>query len=176
MLIWLLTGSLLYVFIVATANVKHDYYQTFIIPPIALGMGHGVYSIFSKRYLNKIYASVIIIFVIFLNLLLSFYWIRENYKINDLNMLAAGARVAEITNKDDLIIAPYNGNSVFLYHTGRRGWTVVTTNIDQMIEWGADYFVSTTKGDTDTMNFKNRFQLVEETDQYIILKLKNKDI
>lgn len=170
-LIYIAIAAFTYLSVFATANVKHDYYQTFIIPAVALAMGHGMYSIYSKRYLNKIYASILIAFCMAMTILLSFFWIREFYKINDTAMLSAASRMKEISKEDDLIIAPYNGNSVFLYHTGRRGWPVVTTNIDQMIDWGAKYYVSTSKGDTDSVNFKNRFELVEETDEYIILKL-----
>jgi len=173
-LLYLGIAAFAYVSIFATANVKHDYYQTFILPFVALAMGHGIYSIFAKRYLNKIYAALLVACVLGLAVMLSFYWVRENYKINDYAMLDAAARMQEISNPDDLIIAPYNGNTVFLYYTGRRGWPVVTTNIDQLIDWGAKYYVSTSKGDTDSVNFKNRFELVEETDQYIILKLVDK--
>lgn len=166
-----LAGSFLYVAIFASANVMHDYYQIFIMPSIALALGLGVYQIWTNRNFNFLLSKLGMLFAIAMMFFMSYFAVRDNWKINDPGMVAAGRVADEVLPKDALVIAPYNGDTTFLYHTGRWGWPTVTTDIQKMIEMGADYYISVNFSDPDTQKFKDRFEVVKETDRYIIIDL-----
>lgn len=167
-----LLGAFLYVSIFASANVMHDYYQTFITPAISIALGVGVYEIWTNKNFNFFVGKIGLGFAIGMMFLLSFYAIRDNWRINDTGMVGAGREADALLPADALVIAPYNGDTTFLYQTRRSGWPTVTNSIDRMIEMGADYYISVNFSDPDTSNFKNRFEVVKETDKFIIIDLK----
>ena len=162
-----LLGVLTYLTVVATANVRHDYYQILIIPAIALAMSAG------SVYLSKqgLISQVTLLLSVLVMFLVGWTNIREFYKINHPEILEAGEVVDELTPKDAWVIAPYNGDTAFLYATKRWGWPAVDSSIDNIIERGADYYVSVDLGSTDTTNFEKMFATVKKTDKYIILDL-----
>jgi hypothetical protein len=164
-------GSLLYVSVFASANVMHDYYQVFIIPSVALALALGTTLIWKSDY-NLLITRPGLLAVLGLALALGFYNIRDNYRINDTGILVAGKKADEVLPKDALVIASYNGDTTFLYQTGRSGWPTVTTSIEKMISLGADYYISVNLGDSDTQNFSNRFEEVTRTERFVILDLR----
>ena len=85
--------------------------------------------------------------------------------------MAVGKIVDETLPKTAKIVIPYNGDTAFLYQTNRKGWPAVDNSIDNIIERGADYYVSIDLGSIDSINFSKRFKTVAKTDQYIILDL-----
>lgn len=169
-LFWLF-GVLLYASIIATANVRHDYYQVYFIPIISVFLSFGVWQLWNNISFNNLISKALLFFSVGMMFLIGFYEIKDYYKINDPAIIKAGAAIRRISNEGDLVVAPYNGNTAFLYQTGRWGWPVVETSIDDLIQKGADWFVSTNRADPDYENFKKRFKIVEETDSYLILDL-----
>ena len=99
------------------------------------------------------------------------FQIREFYKVNRPEIIEAGRAIEAITSKDDLIIAPYNGDTAFLYQTKRFGWPVVDRPIEELIEKGASYFVSVDLNHPQTREFSERYTVIEKTDKYVIIKL-----
>jgi len=166
-----LAGALLYVVVFATANVTHDYYQVFIVPAVSLALGLGVYSLWTSKFISPVASKFVVIFSVGMMFLMSFYNTRVNYKINDTGILLAGKEVDALIPKEAWVIAPYNGDTTFLYQTNRFGWPVITGSIDDLIGLGADYYVSVNLTDKDTIEFRNRFQTLKETDRYIIIDL-----
>ena len=170
--IYFLLGALIYVSLVATANVKHDYYQILIIPSICLLLAKGTLHLWQDENLNKVLGKIVVVLSIALMLGSGAYQIKEFYKINHPEIITAGKAVKNIAAKDDWIIAPYNGDTAFLYQTGRWGWAAVDNSIEKIIERGAKYYVSVNKYDQDTLYVKARYITVEETDEYIIVDLR----
>jgi len=165
-LLWFLLGMVAYVTVIATANVRHDYYQVFIVPAIALAVGYGSERMWNEGWL----ARGLLGFSVFLMLGIGLYEVKGFYAINHPEIVRAGRAADELLPKDAWVIAPYNGDTTFLYQTGRWGWPVVNESIEGMIEKGADYFISVNYDD-DTNNLRQRFEAVEENDDYIILDL-----
>ena len=104
--------------------------------------------------------------------LIGSFQVKEFYKINHPEIVTTGARVDELLPKDELIIAPYYGDTAFLYQTKRKGWPVVDRPIDDLIGKGAKYFVSVNLDHPQTIEYAQRFEVIEKTVQYIIIKLK----
>jgi len=75
-------------------------------------------------------------------LMVGWLGIKDDYQINHPEIIEAGKMVDEITPKDALVIAPYNGDTAFLYQTNRWGWPAIEDSIDNIIAKGADFYVT----------------------------------
>ena len=84
-------------------------------------------------------------------------------------MVEAGLRLNALTPTDALVIAPYQGDTAFLFQTKRRGWPI-GGDIEDKIKKGADYYITTTR-DTEYNLLKTKYTLIEETEKYSIIKL-----
>lgn len=171
-----LLSSLLYLFIFATGNVQHDYYQILLIPSISILVGLGLDYLLG---LNKILAIVSFLFMIGF----SWYHVRDYYNINHPEIVLAGKKLHDLTGKHEkaLVIAPYDGDTAFLYQTGHKGWPIMEGNINDMIAKRANYFVSVKFDElTNTLLFNSETQ--EEIIKYplrprkpYLLLVKNND-
>ncbi len=166
-----LLGMFLYVSVVATANVRHDYYQIFVIPAVSLALAQGADYLISSKNLSKSLSLGVLGFSVAMMLGMGWYKVKEYYKINHPELIEVGRVVDEITPKDSLVVVPYNGDTAFLYQTNRWGWPAIDDSIDKIIERGADYYVSVTPTDADTKMIKGRFEVIKETSTYVIADL-----
>ncbi len=173
---------LLYLFVFATGNVRHDYYQTLTIPIIIIFMARGVTLLIqlSKVYLSKwaVYCFLIIIFIF--TEMFGWYNIRDLYNINHPEIVQAGNFVETHTHDHALVIAPYNGDTAFLYQTKRAGWPIMQDTIDNMIKKGAQYYVSVNFDETTKQliseamvkdEAKRRFKIIELNNQFVLIQL-----
>jgi len=69
-----------------------------------------------------------------------------------------------------LVIAPYQGDTAFLWQTNRRGWPI-GFEIEEKIKLGAQFYVSTAKDD-EVNELRDRYSVLAETDEYIIFDLR----
>lgn len=166
----LFLSQILYFAVVATANVRHDYYQTLSIPAVALVLAAGFLAIWNLQAFQKDLRRLALVGATFFGLAFSFWQVKEFYKVNHPEIIRAGAAVQRLTPKDALVIAPYNGDTAFLYQTNRRGWPFVTWPMPKMIELGAEYYVSV-NFDEQTKAVMEQYQVLEKTDEYVVVKL-----
>ena len=168
---YFLAGMFFYVLIIATANVRHDYYQIFIIPAVCLALAQGADFLIRSKGLSKTASWGILGFSVLMMLAMGWYKVKEYYKVNHPEIIEAGKAVDALVEKDALIIAPYNGDTAFLYQTNHWGWPAIENSIDNIIFRGADYYVSVTPGDADTQMIIRRFEVIKETPTYLIADL-----
>jgi hypothetical protein len=166
-----LLGMLAYVVIVATANVRHDYYQIIAIPAIALSLASGFIYMWNNLDFHKWLSRIIAVFCVGVMLITGWILIREDYMVNHPEIIEAGHEVDKIVPKNAIVIAPYNGDTAFLYQTKRFGWPAIDDSIDNIIKKGASYYVSVDLGSADTKMVIERFTTVEKTDKFIIANL-----
>lgn len=157
-------SMLAYLIIVATANVRHDYYQILIIPAISLTLAIGSVYLWKR-------SKILLVLSLLTMFLISWDRIKPFYQVNHPELIEVGNIVDQSIPKDAKIVIPYNGDTAFLYQTKRKGWPAVDNSIDNIIERGADYYVSIDLGSIDTVNFSKRFATLTKTDKYIILDL-----
>lgn len=169
---WFLLGSLAYVTVFATGNVQHDYYQIIIIPVISMYVAKGLYflctnTIFSK-FANYSMAGICVL------AMLGFSWfsLRTFYWINRPEIIEAGMRADSILPKDAKVIAPYNGDTTFLYYTRRQGWPL-GFDIDDKIKMGATAYVtvSPTDSDWETKTLAEKYTVLVRNERYAIIDL-----
>lgn len=167
-------GIILYLSIFATVNVRHDYYQLIAIPIISLLLSEGVlfmWNIEKRSLLSNTWTRIVLMFSLVMMFGIGWYQVKEFYKINHPEIIEAGAYVDEHVPKDAWVIAPYDGDTAFLYQTKRKGWPVIDNSLENLIERGADYYVSVNLNDTDTSNISKKYEVLEKNDKFILIDL-----
>lgn len=172
--VWL-AAILAYVTILAGGNVTHDYYQIMAIPIVAIFLAKGVDFLLSldKNYLQLITSRLLLIASIAFMLAFSWFEVRGFYQINHPEIVEAGEAADRLLPPEAKVIAPYGGDTAFLYQTNRRGWPAVTTSINQMIELGATHYVST-KLDETTLQLIEEYNVILKTEEFVIVELRTK--
>lgn len=133
-----IASSLIYLVIIARGNVQHDYYQILILPTVAIFLGLGSdYLLRSDTY--KIIKYPLFLTCIFFTLFFGWFHVRDYFNINNQSIVTAGKIIDEITPKDSKVIAVYNGDTTFLYHTKRSGWASQEKELSEMVKLGANY-------------------------------------
>jgi hypothetical protein len=171
-LLWIL-GFIAYFVIFAGGNVQHDYYQVIMLPVIAWFVGKGIG--FLWRGNPSIYpvqsyalAGICLLF----GLAFSWYTVRTYYWINRPEIVEAGRTADELLPKDAKVIASYNGDTTFLYHTNRQGWPL-GFDIAEKIEMGATHYVtvSPTEADGETNALASEYTVLVRNEKYAIIDL-----
>ncbi len=162
-----LVSSLLYVCIIATGNVQHDYYQILIMPTIALFMGLGA-SYFTKKGNAMRIVGILII-------LLSFYFgwsmVKDYFNINNRSIIIVGKKADGLLPKNAKVIVPYDGDTTPLYYINRPGWPAFQDSVGNLKKLGATHliFVKPLKRDIDS--FGKQYEVVAQSPDYLIIKL-----
>lgn len=165
---WLGLGTLLYLIVFATGNVQHDYYQILIVPVVAIYTAKGLASLFHTKI------SGVIVALLSIAAIVGFSWftIRTYYWINRPEIIEAGQMADKLLPKDAKVIAPYNGDTTFLYQTERQGWPE-GFDIDKKIKMGATAYVtvSPTDSDGETKDLATRYTVLVRNSTYAIIDL-----
>lgn len=174
---WL--GIACYFIIIATGNVRHDYYQYFTTPILSITVGYGVLQLYKTLYTIKIKALskhtkhlIALTTCAILYICMLFFGLRAThgfFNVNNWEYVTAGKRADEILPADALVIAPAFGDTAFLFQTNRKGWPI-GFNIEEKIEKGATHYISTSYDDEARM-LEDKYFIVEKTDLYIIIDL-----
>lgn len=169
----LLLGAVMFLVIFARGNVQHDYYQQFILPALVLLAAKGIVSFLSvTSILSKVYRVVIVCGVLGFTFMFSWYHIRGFYWINHPEIIEVGNIANELLPKNAKVIAPYNGDTTFLYFTKRTGWPL-GFDIPQKIALGATHYVtiSATDADLETKELSEKYTVIRRTEKYAIIDL-----
>lgn len=169
---WLVYGSwwlgmFIYLSVIATGNVQHDYYQVLLIPIVVISIARGYLSV-TLRWPGKVTKGLATI-ILGCGLIASWYQIKGYYQVNHWEYIHAGAAVDRLTPSTALVIAPAFGDTQFLFQTNRRGWPI-GFDIDQKIAAGATHYV-TTSLDDEARELQQHYLTLEQTPEYLILDL-----
>ena len=169
-----LVAILAYFVIVASGNVQHDYYQVLAIPIICIFLAKGTYFLLvaPKQYFNRLLCCLLFVVCCLFMFAFSWYQVRDFFNINNPVIIEAGKAVDRLVPKEAKVIAPYGGDTAFLYQTKRQGWPM-GIEIEKMINLGAEYYVNINFGpETDWL--METYCVVEKTPGWVIIDLKRK--
>ena len=172
-LITLALGILLYFSVIARGNVQHDYYQVLTIPFITIIAGIGFYYIFRFTFSSQLISLMSVGMILAATLAFSWYGIKGYYQINNPVIIEAGEVVNNLLPADATVIAPYTGDTAFLYQTHRSGWPTEIYNvaeIKKLVSPRPVYLVSVNY-DNYTNMMINKYQVVLKNDKFVILDL-----
>lgn len=173
--LWFLS-HLIFITIFATGNVRHDYYQIIFVPVLAIFLAIGLTFLFksSASLLPRIWTIPLALLFFILTFYFGWKQVWGLYQINNYPIVDAGRRADQILPKDAVVLAPYNGDTAFLYQTNRVGWAFVPTSLKDLIaDYGATHYVSTALDARTTWAIRH-FLLLEQTPKYVILDLTKK--
>lgn len=171
--IWALS-MFAYMIIFATGNVRHDYYQLIIVPVASIFVAIGFVRLIKgeANFVPRLWT--ILLAVLFLPLMFYFTWneVKGLYQINNPVIIEAGKKADETLPKDAIVVAPYNGDTAFLYHINRPGWPVVSLPLKDLIaSYGVSHYVSVSN-DNKTNWVKRYFKIIEDNPSFVIADLR----
>jgi len=168
---YFIISSLAYMTVMATGNIQHDYYQILIMPTLAIFFGKGIDLILEKRDIFNRWVSyfTVAVGIIFM---MAFGWfaVRDYYSIQHPNIILAGEAVDRLTPKDAKVVAPYGGDTTFLYYTNRTGWPVFDRSFKAFKEAGASY-IAFADPTSEELNLKTLFKPLIITPTYAIFDM-----
>ena len=165
-------GGLLYLTVFAAGNVQHDYYQILLIPIVSIYVAKGYALLISEKLFHPFARYSLLVISLLFMFAFSWFTMRGFYWINRPEILAAGMEADRILPKDAKVIAPYNGDTTFLYQTKRSGWPL-GFDIDEKIAFGATHYVtvSPTDADWETKTLAETYTVLVRNESFAIIDL-----
>ncbi len=172
---WWLVGILAYFSVIAGGNVRHDYYQVLAIPIVCIFLAKGADYLISlpKEFYHRLVSYLVLFTCIFFMFAFSWHEVRNFYNINHPEIVMAGEKADQILPSGAKVIAPYGGDTAFLYQINRQGWPRITKTVDFHISLGATHYVSV-NFDEVTRQLMKDYRVLEETGDYVIIDLTQK--
>src|SRR3989338_211719 len=170
--VWLLS-MFSYFIIFATGNIRHNYYQYIFVPVAAVFFTLGFVKLISgiRDFLPRIWTIPLAFFFLILAFYFTWYQVKGFYQINNPVIIEAGKAADKLLPKDAVVVAPYNGDTAFLYQTNRKGWPVTALPLKELAtDYGATHFVSTTHDDKTNWVIRH-FQVLENNPGFVIADL-----
>lgn len=162
-----------FIAVFATGNVRHNYYQILFVPVAAIFLAKGFLALIAgnKSFMPRIWTILIALLFLPLTFYFTFKQVSGFYQINNPSIVEAGKTADKILPKDAIVLAPYNGDSAFLYQINRAGFPFVPLPISDMIaDYGVTHYISTSFDD-QTRYVMERFKIVEENPRFVIVDL-----
>lgn len=165
-------GGLLYLSIFAAGNVQHDYYQIILLPAVSVFVAKGLAWLLWERRFPVVGRIALSAASVLFMLAFSWYTVRTYYWINRPEILEAGAAADRLLPKNAKVIAPYNGDTTFLYQTKRSGWPL-GFDIEKKRAMGATHYVTVSPSDSDfeTKELAETYTVLVRNDTYAIIDL-----
>lgn len=169
---WWGLGSLAYLVIFATGNVRHDYYQAILSPVIAVFVAKGMNFLITapKEYFSRLGSYGFLAFGTLFMLGFGWFQVRDYFNINHPEIVEAGQAADKILPADAKVVVPYGGDTAFLFQTNRLGWPVGGA-IEDKISLGATHYVSV-NFDEETKKLMDECPSLLKTDKFVIIDLK----
>lgn len=167
---YIMAGAMVYLFVFQGGNVQHDYYQTIILPALALMGGVGISRLLSRSDINQsmFFNIVAVIVIIGFSWLMSYYKVRDYYLYSE-DLVNIGKIIQTLTPANAKIVTDRNGDTTLLYLAHRKGMPAVTDTLENLKAKGMEYFY-TDKPDVATEVAKT-FTPVFENSHVFIFKL-----
>lgn len=170
---FLALSSFLYLLVFATGNVTHDYYQTIIIPALSVFVSLGLVTLFRgfNGMIPRIYTIPFACFIFALMIYLGWNEVKGLYQINNGVIVEAGEKADKILPKDAIVVAPYGGDTAFLYQTNRHGFAYSVLPVADLVKlYGVRYYVSVDYNDKTNWVIRN-FKVLEKNPKFVIADL-----
>jgi len=110
-----------YVFVFQGGNVQHEYYQTLILPALAMFSGVGIsHLVKDKKNFSQLMVLAGIPAILALSWFFSYYRVRGFYDYS-YDLIQTAKIINSFTSPDDLVVTDTTGDTTLLYLSNRRG-------------------------------------------------------
>ncbi len=171
--VWLLSFFAYFV-IFATGNVRHNYYQYIFVPIAAVFFTLGfVYLITGvKEFLPRFWTIILATLFLPLSFYFSYTQVKGFYQVNNPVIVEAGKEADKILPAEAMIVAPYNGDTAFLYQTNRSGFPFTPLPLTEMVaDYGVTNFISVSRDDKTNWVLRH-FRILEDNPRFVIADLR----
>ena len=143
------------------------------MPVVSFFVAKGIWFLLAvpKKHFHPCFTFLLSIFSLLALIGFSWYHIRDYYKINHPEIVEVGKIADQILPKEAKVIAPYNGDTAFLYQINRPGWPAMTYDLNRMLKLGATHYVSV-NFDQTTNDLVQRCFVLKKTKRWVIIDLK----
>ncbi len=167
----LVLSGMAYLFVFEGGNVQHEYYQTILLPALAIPVGMGTAYVVAnaKNLINVMFVYLLMTVLFALSLFFSFYRVREYYSTpSDLPPIAN--IIKTLTNPNDKIVTDRLGDTTLLYLADRKGAPAIYKDPATLKTLGYKYLVTMNR---ETINqYKDQeYRVVFENDKFAMFAL-----
>lgn len=171
---FLLLSNLLYFAVFATGNVRHNYYQILFVPVASIFTSIGIVGLLKAGsfFIPRFWIFILLGVLVPLMFYFGYKKVIGFYQINNYPIVEAGKMADQILPKEARVLAPYNGDTAFLYQINRPGWPFAALPLKDLISrYGVSAYVSTSY-DAKTKWVMRHFKVLAETDHFVIADLR----
>lgn len=163
-------GALTFLLVFQGGNVQHDYYQTTILPALALLGGIGIARILHKRDHDQVYLFniLMVVFIMGFSWAMSFYKIKDNYLYSE-DLVNIGKIIETLTPADAKVVTDRDGDTTLLFLSKRKGMPAVSDTLENLKGRGMEYFY-TNKTDV-AKDVRKTYTPIFENSNVFIFKL-----
>lgn len=149
-------SAIVYLFVFQGGNVQHEYYQTLILPPLAIFVGIGIGYLFSQKkfFLSRIIIVPFILVVMSFSWLISYYQVKNYYNYSP-ELVQTAKIINSLTSKDDLIVTDRTGDTTLLYLAERRGAPAIFKDPIELGKQGYSYLITSSSEEIKILNSEN---------------------
>ncbi len=169
----LIASSFVYLFVFQGGNVQHEYYQTLILPAVAICVGCGIQFMTSerKKFITPVVVYPLIAAFMILSWYFSYYNVRGYYSYPQ-ELKQIGDIVKTLTAPTDKIVTDRSGDTTLLYLSDRKGSPSPYKSLPEFKREGYAYFVTLHKDVIERTKQEGIHPLLfEEKEKFAIFKL-----
>lgn len=171
---FLALSALAYLFVFQGGNVQHEYYQTLILPPLAIITGIGIGYLLSQKkiFVSRIIIAPFILLVIAFSWFISYYQVRDYYNYSA-ELVQTAKIINSLTTKNDLIVTDRTGDTTLLYLAERKGAPAIFKDPIDLGKEGYSYLTTSDPGEIASLNLKN-IPVKFSNDKFTMFNISNK--
>jgi 4-amino-4-deoxy-L-arabinose transferase-like glycosyltransferase len=164
--------GMIYLFVFEGGNVQHEYYQTILLPGLALMVGLGTAHVLqnTKLFLHPLVTWSLVLALYGLSFFFSFYRVQDYYHTPD-DLPPIANVIKTITSPSDKIVTDRLGDTTLLYLADRKGAPAIYKDPATLKSLGYSYIVTMNRELINQMKAEGTYKAVFENDKFAMFKL-----
>lgn len=170
LLLSFVVSALAYLLVFQGGNLQHEYYQTIILPVLAMVVGAGIGFVYSdgKKFIHPFFMSIVILVILAFSFYFSYFHVVDYYNYSQ-ELVQEADVIKSLTSPEDLIVTDRTGDTTLLYLSDRRGAPAIFKSPADLHKLGYKYLVTSSDGEIKTM--KADYEVIFENEKFTIFKL-----
>jgi len=163
-------SALAYIFVFQGGNLQHEYYQILILPVFAIMIGLGVSFVFDhkKEFINPIFISILVFFLIGFSFYFSYFKVIDYYQYSQ-ELVQEANIINSLTLPEDKIVTDRTGDTTLLYLSDRRGAPAIFKEPIELKSLGYKYLI--TSSDTQIKRMGSDYEIIFENEKFTLFRL-----
>ncbi len=165
-----IVSALAYTLVFQGGNLQHEYYQTLILPVLAMMIGVGIDFVFNnkKELINPILMSIFVFVLMGFSFYFSYFKVIGYYEYSQ-ELVQEANIINSLTLPEDKIVTDRTGDTTLLYLSDRRGAPAIYREPIELKNLGYKYLITSSTDEIRIM--KPKFRIVFENEKFTLFKL-----